>query len=43
MDRNTNGLLVPEEREELADLVDWSEHISLIRAESLRLLGRNVV
>jgi hypothetical protein len=40
MDRNTNGLLTPEEREELDSLVDWSERISLMRAEALLVLGR---
>ena len=40
MDRNTNGLLTPEEREELESLADWSERISLMRAEALLVLRR---
>jgi hypothetical protein len=43
MDRNTNGLLTTEEREELESLVDWSERISLMRAEALQALGRKPV
>jgi hypothetical protein len=40
MDRNNEGLLTTAEREELEALVEWSESISLVRAEALRLLGR---
>jgi hypothetical protein len=40
MDRNTDGLLTVGEREELASLVDWSESVSLVRANALRVLGR---
>jgi hypothetical protein len=40
MDRNNNGQLTPVEREELQELVEWSEDISLLRARALRLLGR---
>jgi hypothetical protein len=40
MDRNTNGLLTPTEREDLEALVEWSETISLVRAQSMHLLGR---
>jgi hypothetical protein len=40
MDRNTNGLLTPDEREELASLVELSEAMALVRAEALHLLGR---
>jgi hypothetical protein len=40
MDRNTNGALTPEEREELEALVELSETIALVRAPALRLLGR---
>jgi hypothetical protein len=40
MDRNNNGQLTPAEREELRELVEWSEDISLLRARALRLLGR---
>ena len=41
MDRNTNGLLGPEEKEELEALVELSETIALVRADALRLLGRS--
>jgi hypothetical protein len=40
MDRNTNGLLTDNEREELAALVEMSETISLLRAKALLFLGR---
>jgi hypothetical protein len=40
MDRNTEGTLTPEEREELESLVELSETIALVRAQALRLLGR---
>jgi len=40
MDRNTNGELTAEEREELAALAELSKSLSLIRAKALRLLGR---
>lgn len=40
MDRNTEGSLSPEERQELEALVDMSEELSLVRAEALRLLKR---
>jgi hypothetical protein len=40
MDRNTEGALEPEEREELEDLVELSETIGLVRAQALRVLGR---
>ena len=40
MDRNTNGQLTLEEREELAALAELSESISLNRAKALRVLGR---
>ena len=40
MDRNTNGLLTPTEREDLEALVEWSETISLVRAQAMHLLGR---
>ncbi len=40
MDRNNDGLLTAEEREDLQALVDWSEAISLVRADALQLLGR---
>ncbi len=40
MDRNTEGLLQPVEKEELAALAALSEEISLLRAQALQLLGR---
>jgi len=40
MDRNTNGLLTQEERDELASLVELSEAMALVRAQALHLLGR---
>lgn len=41
MDRNTEGLLQPAEKEELAALAALSEEISLLRAQALQLLGRS--
>ena len=40
MDKNTEGILSPSEREELESLVELSEVISLLRAKALRVLGR---
>ena len=40
MERNTEGLLTAEERDELESLVEWSESISLMRAQALHVLGR---
>jgi hypothetical protein len=40
MDRNTEGLLQPVEKEELAALAALTEEISLLRAQALQLLGR---
>jgi hypothetical protein len=40
MDRNTAGLLTPQEREDLEALVELSERIGLLRAEALLVLGR---
>lgn len=40
MDRNNEGHLSPMEREELESLVEYSENLSLVRAEALRLLHR---
>ncbi len=40
MDRNTNGQLTPDEREELEALAELSEAMALVRAQALRLLGR---
>ena len=42
MDRNNEGLLTPAEREELESLVEWSEQVSLLRAQALRILGRQL-
>lgn len=41
MDRNNDGQLSESERRELESLVELSERLSLIRAEALRLLGKN--
>jgi hypothetical protein len=41
MDRNTEGDLSPAERDELESLVEWSEAISLIRAQALGVLGQS--
>lgn len=40
MDRHNDGLLTAAERRELAALVEWSENVSLIRAQALQLLGK---
>jgi hypothetical protein len=40
MDRNNEGRLTPEERDELTALVEWSESVSLLRAQALQLLGK---
>jgi hypothetical protein len=40
MDRNNEGLLTPDQREELESLVELSESLALIRAKALHLLGR---
>jgi len=40
MDRNTNGVLLPGERDELETLVELSETLALVRAKALDLLGR---
>jgi hypothetical protein len=40
MDRNNEGSLTAEEREQLESLVELSENLSLVRAEALILLGR---
>jgi hypothetical protein len=41
MDRNNEGRLSADERDELESLVELSESMSLVRAEALRLLGRS--
>ena len=40
MDRNNEGRLTPDQREELESLVELSESLALIRAKALHLLGR---
>ena len=40
MDRNTEGLLSPSERDELASMVKWGHRIALLRARALLILGR---
>jgi hypothetical protein len=40
MDRNTEGLLSPDEKEQLETLVELSESLSLVRAQALQLLKR---
>jgi hypothetical protein len=40
MDRNNEGTLTAQEREDLEALVEMSETISLLRARALHLLGR---
>lgn len=42
MERNTEGLLSPAEREELEALVELSESIALLRGEALQVLGRSI-
>ena len=42
MDRNTNGDLTVQEREDLEALVELSETLALVRAEALHLLGKLV-
>ena len=43
MDRNNEGQLTPEEREDLEALVELSETIAVVRAKALHLLGRKPV
>jgi hypothetical protein len=40
MDRNNEGQLSPEERDELEALAELSENLSLVRARALGLLGK---
>jgi hypothetical protein len=40
MGLNSDGNLTPEQKEELENLVELSETISLVRAQALHLLGR---
>jgi hypothetical protein len=39
-DRNTDGWLTGQEREELEALAELSERLALLRAQALRVLGR---
>ncbi|MGL6076830.1 MAG: hypothetical protein ACRC8S_21970 [Fimbriiglobus sp.] len=39
MDRNTDGKLTTPEREELESLVEFSETLSLLRAQAMEVLG----
>jgi hypothetical protein len=41
MDRNTEGLLSPDEKEQLEALVELSESLSLIRAQAIQLLSKH--
>ena len=41
MDRNNEGRLTVEEREELEALAELSEQLSLVRAEALQVLGKS--
>jgi hypothetical protein len=43
MDRNNEGLLNTEEREDLEALVELSESLGLLRARALKALGRRPV
>jgi hypothetical protein len=40
MDRNNEGVLTEDERDELEALVELSEKLSLVRAEALQILGQ---
>jgi hypothetical protein len=40
MDRNNDGLLTADQKEDLEALVELSESLALVRAKALRLLGR---
>jgi hypothetical protein len=40
MDSNNEGALTAAEKEEMVSLIEWSESISLLRAEALQLLGK---
>lgn len=40
MDRNTEGTLSADEREELTALVELSQTMALVRAQAMQLLGR---
>jgi hypothetical protein len=40
MDRNTEGLLSADERDDLEAMVELSESLAVVRAKALHLLGR---
>ncbi len=40
MDRNHNGSLTAQERDDLEALVELSETIAIVRAQALQVLGR---
>ena len=40
MDRNTDGIMTPPERDELEALIQFSQTLSLLRAKALHRLGR---
>ncbi len=41
MDRNNDGQLTDDERDELESLAELSETLSLVRAQALAILGRS--
>ena len=43
MDRNNEGRLLPQEREELESLAELSESIGLLRSQAMIALGRTPV
>ncbi len=43
MDRNNEGALTLDEREDMETLVELSETIAVVRAQALHLLGRKPV
>jgi hypothetical protein len=40
MNRNTNGNLTPQKRDDLEALVELSETIAIVRAQALHVLGQ---
>ena len=40
MDANNEGCLTAADRKELAALTEWSENVSLLRAQALLILGK---
>ena len=43
MDRNSSGLLTPEERDCMEGLIELSETLAIVRAMAFHLLGRKLV